>query len=132
MKALTLTQPWASLVAIGAKGWETRSWGTSYRGPLAIHAGGSFPAWARDFHEEMAEVYEQIAGRPLPRGAIVATCRLVEVVRIPLTHPFAPSECEDRLGDWSPGRFAWRLEDVVPRDPPVLAKGALGLWEWNA
>jgi hypothetical protein len=36
MKALTLIQPWASLVAIGAKRVETRGWRTSYRGPLAI------------------------------------------------------------------------------------------------
>lgn len=39
MKILTLTQPWATLVALGAKHIETRSWATSYRGPLAIHAG---------------------------------------------------------------------------------------------
>ncbi len=47
MKALTLTQPWATLVAIGAKCIETRSWRTSYRGPLAIHAAKGFPkaAW---------------------------------------------------------------------------------------
>ncbi len=38
MKVITLTQPYASLVAIGAKRIETRSWATSYRGPLAIHA----------------------------------------------------------------------------------------------
>jgi activating signal cointegrator 1 len=38
MRVLTLTQPWATLVAIGEKEIETRSWATSYRGPLAIHA----------------------------------------------------------------------------------------------
>src|SRR5258708_5270609 len=38
VKALTLWQPWASLIAVGAKTIETRSWSTSYRGPLAIHA----------------------------------------------------------------------------------------------
>ena len=43
MKALTLTQPWASLVAIGAKRIETRSWSTPYRGLLAIHAAKGFP-----------------------------------------------------------------------------------------
>ena len=40
-RALTLHQPWASLIAIGAKTMETRSWSTSYRGPLAIHAGAA-------------------------------------------------------------------------------------------
>ena len=39
MKALTITQPWATLIAIGAKRFETRGWSTPYRGPLAIHAG---------------------------------------------------------------------------------------------
>ena len=39
MKALSLHQPWAWLVATGQKHYETRSWGTPYRGPLAIHAG---------------------------------------------------------------------------------------------
>ena len=38
MKVLTLHQPWASLVALGVKTIETRSWSTQYRGPLAIHA----------------------------------------------------------------------------------------------
>jgi hypothetical protein len=36
---LTLHQPWASLIALGVKTIETRSWSTKYRGPLAIHAG---------------------------------------------------------------------------------------------
>lgn len=39
MKAITLHQPWASLVAEGVKTIETRSWSTKYRGPLVIHAG---------------------------------------------------------------------------------------------
>src|SRR3954451_22243677 len=45
--ALTLTQPWATLVAIGAKQIETRSWGTSYRGWLAIHAAKGYPDAAK-------------------------------------------------------------------------------------
>jgi hypothetical protein len=38
MKAITIIQPWATLLAIGEKKFETRSWGTKYRGELAIHA----------------------------------------------------------------------------------------------
>src|ERR1700694_3122793 len=38
MKALSLWQPWASLIAMGLKEFETRHWATSYRGPLVIHA----------------------------------------------------------------------------------------------
>jgi len=36
MKAITLCQPWASAIAVGLKVYETRSWKTSYRGPLAV------------------------------------------------------------------------------------------------
>ena len=38
MKAITLHQPWASLIALGVKTIETRSWATKHRGPIAIHA----------------------------------------------------------------------------------------------
>ena len=48
MKALSLTQPWAELVVLGEKQWETRSWRTSHRGRIAIHAAKKFPAWAID------------------------------------------------------------------------------------
>src|SRR4051812_42520238 len=47
VKVLSLTQPWASLVAIGAKQIETRSWRTHYRGPLLIHASAGFPGECR-------------------------------------------------------------------------------------
>jgi hypothetical protein len=92
MKAITLHQPWASLVAVGAKRIETRAWSTSYRGPLAIHAGkapasGNFRAWRR-MREPFAGPlraagYVNSRGHVdlalLPRGCIVATCTLVDV-----------------------------------------------------
>ncbi|MEY2355573.1 ASCH domain-containing protein [Lysinibacillus capsici] len=39
MKAITIKQPWATLIALGEKRFETRSWQTKYRIPIAIHAG---------------------------------------------------------------------------------------------
>ena len=39
MKAITIIQPWATLIALGEKQFETRSWFTKHRGELAIHAG---------------------------------------------------------------------------------------------
>lgn len=38
MKAITIWQPWAMLIALLEKGNETRGWPTKHRGPLAIHA----------------------------------------------------------------------------------------------
>jgi hypothetical protein len=150
MKAITLWQPWASYVAHGMKKLETRSWPTSYRGPLAIHAA------ARQINHDGRELMKR--HRPLvpfahatrrlaavitrnlvpsrhrdfagmvPFGAIVAVCRLVDVFPI-VGPPGDPREHE--LGDFTPGRFAWVLLDVEPLKVPVPARGRQGLWEWN-
>lgn len=145
MKTLSLTQPWASLVAIGAKTYETRSWSTSYRGQLAIHAAKRFPKWAKDLsHKDpfrsalvrgverggiaLAHPHQAIL-HALPLGAIIATCNLVDVKRITATN--APDEPERSFGDYTPGRYMWLLEDVQPLETPVPAKGALSLWEWD-
>lgn len=144
MKALTLTQPWASLVAIGAKQIETRSWSTSYRGPLAIHAAKGFPRDARDFAQcrlvldlmrpfvkDNENYLDQI-----PRGVVVATCRLVACVRTERLLS-EPAYVEDRsiqeqnLGDYSDGRWGWMLADVKPLPEPIEARGSLGLWRWD-
>ncbi len=94
MKVLRLTQPWASLVAIGAKKIETRSWGTKYRGPLAIHAAKGFPQDAQHlcsrepFRHILIEQYSFMASGEIylgkhkfPLGAVVAVCNLVNVVQ---------------------------------------------------
>ncbi len=188
MKVLTLHQPWASLVALGVKSIETRSWSTSYRGPLAINAGAKMPRVGSKVGAfEVTSVFHGRGPRmrqsggdlyPMPLGAIVATCTLVDVV--PMVgwrnaannvgrevcwdgerwlHPTSdeaqrlvrrnsarlalPDErgmewqdghgrvtlVEDQrpYGDFTAGRFAWLLADMVPVDPPVPFKGAQGL-----
>lgn len=127
MKCLSLTQPWATAVAMGIKRIETRSWGTTYRGPLLIHAAKGFPKWAREFAEE-----ERALGRipsRLPRGALVARCLLVDVKR---TQDTETTAIERLYGDYAPGRFAWILSDIEPLPEPIPARGSLGLWEWEA
>ncbi len=39
MRALSIRQPWAWLIANGYKDIENRSWQTKYRGPFLVHAG---------------------------------------------------------------------------------------------
>lgn len=167
MKALTLHQPWASLIAIGAKRIETRSWSTDYQGLLAIHVAKTFPVEARTFVRH-PDVSDALAGRvplhrdwaALPVGAVVATARLVDVV--PIVGEGSPDqfdyphhlylspdnrlwrcsisqgegEADERtqdlpFGDFTPGRYAWLLADVVPLIEPVPAPGRQGLWEWE-
>lgn len=144
MRCITLMQPWATLVALGAKKIETRSWRTPYRGPLAIHAAKSFPKWAREICLE-PDFAVELGPDTLPLGTIVATCRLVACIptrelqenRVIQVDPVARcpdfylDETERRFGDYAPGRWAWLLADVEPEPAPVPAKGALGLWEWG-
>lgn len=130
MKALSLTQPWASAVALGVKQWETRSWPTRFRGEVCIHAAKGFPRWAKDFAST-----ELTLGRlpaRLPLGAIICVCELTECRQ---TETVAPevSAIERLYGDYSPGRYAFKLENVRVLTEPVPARGALGFWavEWD-
>lgn len=137
MKCISLWQPWASLVAIGAKTCETRSWETLYRGPLAIHAAKK---WNRELErlcftspflgalrQNKADA-DQAMIDEMPFGAIVATVRLVDCVYIePRTTPI---ESDERaFGDYTPGRFRWDLTDLRRLDTPIPWKGAQGLFD---
>jgi hypothetical protein len=137
MKALTLTQPWATLVAIGAKRIETRSWYTLYRGPLAIHAAKGMPDWAMDIcQEEPFRTVLRAAGIfgvcDLPRGAVLATCRLATVKQTDLLTSAIARLPEQELvfGDFSTGRYGWILDSVQSLPQPIRATGAQRLWNW--
>jgi hypothetical protein len=152
LRALTLTQPWATLVAIGAKEIETRSWGTSYRGALAIHAaaglgpvGGLAGLAALTDSEPFFEALRpHLSGYTakervcdLPRGCIVAVARLVDVVPtgsinfamnvVGIDLP-ARVEQERAFGDYTPGRHAWLLDRTLHILDPIPCRGHLGLW----
>ncbi|HEX5591984.1 MAG TPA: ASCH domain-containing protein [Solirubrobacterales bacterium] len=147
MKVLTLTQPWATLVAIGAKRFETRSWSTGFSGTLAIHAGkGLGPVGGVSGLRELcaSEPFRSVlteAGfadpRDLPRGVIVCTTELVGCTEVcgyaiePGGLGIRGAEYERDFGDFSPGRFAWVLRDVRPLHRKPEARGKLGLWEWD-
>jgi hypothetical protein len=130
MKAITLTQPWATLVAIGAKRVETRSWYTSYRGPLAIHASKAFPGWAKDFARQPP--VSVLLGRDYeyPRGVVIATCILRNCLPTGILRPTLTAQ-ELAFGDYSAGRYGYLLEEIMPISRPVAAVGKLGLWEWT-
>lgn len=152
MKAISLIQPWATLVSIGAKRIETRSWATKYRGPLAIHASKKVDKLACLKKEIVTALNQQgfVLISDLPTGVVVATCRLVDCFEIKTVRSvkrdrkatmiafleagnslIEVSGDELAFGDFAPGRFTWILEDVKPLPEPVPAKGMLGLWEWE-
>ncbi len=146
MKALTLWQPWASLWACGAKQYETRSWTTSYRGPIAIHAAIVKPSRLWHLIESIVGAVRKVLRMDdlddLPRGKIIAIADLVEIHEIKsdaLVDEFgtafiggmAVSYNELLFGDWTPGRYAWEIKNVKMLDKPIPAKGKQGLWNWE-
>jgi hypothetical protein len=137
LKAISMWQPWASGVALGLKGFETRSWQTSYRGRLVVHAAQrrtelhvlySIGAMRGAFH---AAGMRDLTDFPL--GAYVAIVELVAIWPADSsTLAFRLSPLELAFGDFSPGRFAWELKLLEKLDPPIAARGYQGLWDVHA
>jgi hypothetical protein len=134
MKAISLWQPYASLVAHRLKKNETRGWSTSYRGPVLIHAAKK---WTLEQAEELGgflqfpevwAAYPQIGATP-PLGAILAVARVVDVREMTAEWIDAQAALELAAGDWQEGRFGWVLDDVRTLDTPIPCVGAQGLWD---
>ena len=154
MKAITLHQPWATLLACGAKRVETRTWAPPkalHGERIAIHAG------RKRIHKADLHLLKGVAERipwykpevgimlQIPEGAVVATARLVTAFRVAEGDDqfvACGRQCEpclgalhvarvDAYGDFSLGRWLWVLDQVEEVDPPVAAKGKQGLWEWE-
>lgn len=114
MKALSIRQPWAELIARGAKVIENRTWQTRYRGVVAIHASQS----RTDVdHDDLSEYPE------MTFGAIVATARIIDCVPV------------ERLpahlvgNEHAHGPFCWLLGDVQRLMEPLPMSGSLGVFE---
>jgi hypothetical protein len=135
MKCLSIVQPWASLVVLGAKKFETRGWRTSHRGPLAIHASRKFPDAARALCQTEPFRSALLRGgyrtpADLPRGALVGAAELMDCVPTPHVSSVLPSEHPELLfGDYRPGRWAWRLVDPIRLLEPRHYSGRLGIFE---
>ena len=126
MKAISIIEPYATLIRRGLKKVETRGRRWNHRGELAIHASKGWPQWAREFHEDIRLPYG-IRFSEFHFGCVIAIAKLVDCQP---SETFVPSQMERYLGNYGPGRWCLLLEDVQPITP-VPAKGSLGLWEWN-
>ncbi len=128
LKALSLTQPWAELVVLGEKQWETRSWRTSFRGRIAIHAAKKFPAWAIELAQSRYFVDVKNSPIKMPLGVIVGS---VEIIAMQSTDAMLDvlGHKEIAFGDYHAERWAWQLSEPIMLDEPIPCRGALGLWE---
>lgn len=135
MKALSLWQPWATLLCAGIKIYETRSWQTRYRGPIALHA-ARLPV-ERALRETppekvlaMRRALAPVSFSQLPTGCILGVAELAGC--LPVDEAFAAALPGDEryFGDFSPGRFAWVLQNVQMLPQPIPARGWQGLWNY--
>lgn len=131
MKALTISQPYASLIANGEKWVENRRWPSSYRGPLAIHAGKGTQYLSKS---EMVR---------FATGCVVAVARLASCVRIGIVqfNDMVPANrkhiAPGTTKFWSEiarhphteGPWCWILEDIYKLESPVPFRGAQGLFD---
>jgi hypothetical protein len=108
VKALTVKNPWAYLICSGAKDIENRSWRTSFRGRVLIHA-----AAALDLRDFVPRV-----DCPAPCSAIIGSVEIVDCLR-------------DSSSPWAFADFwHWVLRDPVLFERPILdIRGALSFWE---
>ncbi|WP_340391987.1 ASCH domain-containing protein [Paenibacillus sp. FSL E2-0190] len=156
MKAITIHEPWASLIAIGGKHYETREWKTNYRGQIAIHASKREPhLMLRTLSTNVQNsimncFYEKftINSRALERmhaGCVVATAELVDCYEIHIDHTGDAVLMKDgypkiwlgkesnkfQFDFYDRGRYAWELTNVERLIIPIPAKGQQGLWNWE-
>jgi hypothetical protein len=106
MKALSIKQPWAALIVSGIKPVENRSWATSYRGPLLIHASKR--------HDHEANV--RLDATHLVHGAIVGIVDLIDIVT---AHP----------SPYFTGPYGWVLANPRRIEPPIPMRGQQRLFD---
>lgn len=125
MKALTIKQPWTSLIVNGYKEYEFRSWKTNYRGKILLHAGMSL-------ENDMLERFKNY-NLDYTLGAIIGEAELVDCILV-------DTSFQEKLMNINPivyGRsnhvetYAWKLVNIKKYDKPIYIKGKLGLWNYG-
>lgn len=144
MKAISLLQPWASLVVLGYKKIETRSWNTKYRGEVLIHASLGKKKSAIElaqynpiFYNALQTEVEFHGFDDLPFGAIIGKVNITGTVLIQtlfgqtIVEPEDLSKTEEAFGEYKDGRFAWLLSDPVHFKKITPFKGSLNIWNFD-
>jgi activating signal cointegrator 1 len=157
MKAISLHQPWADMVKLGHKTYETRGWSTKHRGPIAIHASRSMAHLDLMTEPPFSTCYDKHLIKITELGSIVAVaevsytcpayqitadlCESAEELQDMLKHPECPKnlrpEWENQLvkiqhelafGDYTMGRFAWKLTNIKRLPNPIPCRGYQKIW----
>ena len=127
MKALTIRQPWATLIMQGVKRYEFRSWKTNFRGEVLIHAGKGIDK------EAVERLKKYLPEGELPLGKILGKVNITDCV--PMSEEFANMLSKENNDIYTTHSFSrnygFKLEDVEVFDTPIDAKGQLVFWNYN-
>lgn len=140
MAAISIAQPFGTAIVLGRKTIELRTWGTRYRGLIAIHVGKSWYGGVKDIRRASASEFGSISRaaqrmslptriEDYPLGAIIGVAKLVRCARF-------TAESWERLRDqhrsdgvWHPDIIGWQFEDVQALPEPIYGvRGQLGLF----
>ena len=127
MKVLSIKEPFASLIKEKKKLIETRSWKTSYRGELYIHASKS------KISRDERNLLSLLSTINFSFGFILFTGKLIDCIY--MTEEYVENMKQNHsqeylCGEYKVGRYAWVLDEIEPLEPPIKAKGALGIWNY--
>lgn len=145
MKAITIKQPWASLIVHGVKDIENRTWHTNFRGRVLIHSSskGDIAKYGCLQPEQRQKTLYSPLGKvyfnDLPFGAIIGSVEIVDCV---VNHPSIWAEKTDnytagmnpKLHENITGKkviYNWVLANPVLFEKPIPAKGRLSFWEYD-
>ncbi len=129
LKAISLWQPWASLIPLGLKHYETRSWKTNYRGKLLICSTVNNSKHYREYLKVKDALQLPTWDETnFPHGQAIALCDLTDCIQMTAEFIEQQSETEILCGDWQVGRYAWKLENIQPITEPFAVKGKQGLF----
>lgn len=124
MKALTIKEPWASLIVNGYKKYEFRSWKTNYRGKILIHAGMSIE---KDMLGNIKDYNIEIN-----KGAIIGEADLADCILVNEEFDEELRNIDEIVyGNNHINNYAWKLENIKKYDKPIPIKGKLGLWNYE-
>lgn len=130
MKVLSIIEPWATLIKEKKKLVETRSWKTNYRGELYIHASATKISKVLQKDKQFISLVNNI---PLNYGNIICKCNLVDCIY--MTNEYVENMKNNNYqeyicGEYEEGRYAWILENIIPLEIPIKAKGQLNIWNY--
>jgi len=125
MKALTIKQPWASLITHGHKEFEFRTWQTKYRGKILIHAGLTK-------EKEYLDAFKNY-NLDIQFGCIIGEAELVDCLLVDekMNKELINSQSIAYTNHDRTGLYAWKLINIKKYNQPIYCKGALSLWEYD-